>query len=114
MAEGGCSKQRDRRASAPPSVRQRHSPQPESSDGDQGVTQGPGPRPEAPAAARPLRTKTLAEVVSRTLEPLVDLHVDVIVNAANIDLEAGAGVCGAFFKAAGEQLYAACADLSGC
>ena len=113
MAEGCCSKKRDRRASAPPSVRQRHSPHPEQG-GDQGVEQDPGPRPVEPAASQPPRRRTLAEVVSRTLEPLVNLHVDVIVNAANTDLEAGTGVCGAIFKAAGEQLYAACADLSGC
>ena len=44
-----------------------------------------------------------------------DLNTDVIVNAANEDLQAGSGVCGAIFRAAGHyKLQAACDAIGHC
>lgn len=49
------------------------------------------------------------------LGDIVKEDVDAIVNAANVDLRAGGGVCGAIFEAAGrEQLAAACKPLAPC
>jgi hypothetical protein len=62
----------------------------------------------------PPRTRLLREIVTHTQEPIVELHVDVIVNAANKELEAGGGVCGAIHVAAGEQRYVACRSLAPC
>lgn len=43
---------------------------------------------------------------------ITKIKVDVIVNAANTDLQRGGGVCGAIFKAAGvPELQAACDKL---
>ena len=46
-------------------------------------------------------------------QDITKLKVDVIVNASNIDLKMGGGVCGAIFKAAGaEKLQAVCDKLA--
>lgn len=46
---------------------------------------------------------------------ITDILVDAIVNAANEGLQAGGGVCGAIFKAAGySQLQAACNSIGHC
>ncbi len=46
---------------------------------------------------------------------IVTLAVDAVVNAANPALQAGGGVCGAIFAAAGRaEMQAACDEIGGC
>ena len=57
--------------------------------------------------------------MARTIEihknDITKLKTDAVVNAANSDLRAGHGVCGAIFKAAGcIQLQAACDKIGYC
>ena len=45
---------------------------------------------------------------------ITKMTVDIIVNAANVSLQMGGGVCGAIFQAAGaEQLQKACNEIGG-
>lgn len=53
--------------------------------------------------------------ISIQKKSIVDLDVDAIVNAANSDLMAGTGVCGAIFQAAGyNRLQRACDKIGHC
>lgn len=48
-------------------------------------------------------------------EGITDARTEIVVNAANSALQAGSGVCGAIFSAAGYQpLQAACDAIGGC
>ena len=53
--------------------------------------------------------------ISITRGNIVDLGVECVVNAANQRLQAGGGVCGAIFDAAGaSELQAECDQIGGC
>lgn len=52
--------------------------------------------------------------VTATIVDITTLEVDAIVNAANEELAAGGGVCGAIFRAAGPEMGPACAAIGRC
>lgn len=58
--------------------------------------------------------KTLNRKVSLWRGDITKLKVDAIVNAANEDLAAGGGICGAIHKAAGMMLAEECAIIGYC
>lgn len=65
------------------------------------------------------RTRSKEDCMSRKIQAvagnIVTIGTEAIVNAANSDLRAGGGVCGAIFTAAGHhRLQAACDAIGGC
>lgn len=53
-------------------------------------------------------------VIEVHIGDIVKIEADAIVNAANERLTPGGGVCGAIFRAAGEDLMGECEALDGC
>jgi O-acetyl-ADP-ribose deacetylase (regulator of RNase III) len=56
----------------------------------------------------------LRDRIQIVLGNIVSQEVDAVVNAANSELQRGAGVCGAIFAAAGPGLETACDAIGGC
>lgn len=66
-------------------------------------------------AAAAQRYRVGAATIELTRGDIVEQDVDAIVNAANEELAAGGGVCGAIFRAAGyDELDAACGRVAPC
>jgi len=68
------------------------------------------PPRDKPVPAKPVAVKRLEVVVG----DITTLDVDIIVNAANTELQPGGGVCGAIHHAAGPDLADACEAIGGC
>ena len=56
--------------------------------------------------------KDIIKLVSGDITKIPE--VEAIVNAANTSLEMGGGVCGAIFRAAGNELIKECKEIGGC